>query len=1494
MTRWLAGSLRVRPLGGPYFARSAVSFTGGTDAPQIPPLEDAAWRVAAAAGPGNPTRVTLEAEGADVLRIAVRARGTGATRVVVRDGDGRITRVLAYRVASRAADTQRWTEPQWVRVVLPVGARRATVEVNEGAAAIAAVAHRQRTDVLDLLAGRRDRAAGLSAVRAPIVADPGAAPSPSAAASGAAAVLQRLADLDQARGDAAVTALAARAREKDVAPLLRTLALAEAGRSARTPELARSLAGAAWSAAGSAPSGRAAPLLRASLEGLAAGHPAPSEVAGPWSSPLAGSYGAHDDDLEAIEALRAALAPPHDGGRPAHGGIAERYAALHGELPDAAQRARETWLREGVWRSLAPPPGVETETTARPPDAGATICAIRGPDGLRWSVLPEGRARIHVAAVEGTHARVLLRSALLEITDESSVAVEGISIPIHAGAGLASVVAIAPGPRTFERPPGSPPAMALVPREGEAPCRELREIERWVWGRGSVAFDVPSPGADTVARVVVAPARDARQPPRVIQVSVGAARYEAWVRGQGTGQIEVPVPAAASAISVQVPEPMLLRASARLHPDGDPLGRTVSRPAAPESLDDLLARVRRASRRLDVATALPAALTHREERASALDALGFSRFAAVDRTIAQAMEAGDLIGPKGAGAPQGPPGAPALNDPTPLDPALDGLGGAGRSRPQGLILPRDSPAVVPLGVVSRVPPLPLPADRVALEQARKVYAAGDPAGAAQILAGPAASSEHADALLFAVAAELAGDARAADVFVRLGLAHGSGTALAHAASLTADAAAEAADRRRALRAYALAHLAAALGDPAAGAFARLGPSVAWLVPARADASAGTASIEQRGASRPPSLGDRVRRAMLDAPEDAALLTEGERLKVIVDRRAASRVVLEGRCRVLAREEGCAITATVDGEGAPCTPLGPPSASTMAGAPVAIAKTSPARRCAIDVPKGVHRIEAHLPDAPEVTGWVIAREAKAASTGAKPGQSPAGSPLPARVVATWVEIDAARPLELAFAAPTVVRLRARADAGQRRALRWSIAPLATGKSRPRSGGAAGPSGPSAPSGPSGPSDPNRVSPSTQGEIVIEPSEDPTAGRAEAIEAPGVGQVTETILPILAEGPQMLSVASPGGRVLLRVEVAIATAPPRLRAAGLVAPPVGPSRGAGLIAPLPPVGEDPDRQRFTVRSWLAGVGADLTEPDRPSRAIYGELGVRVDRELFEDRAWIGAGTFTRVRDGAPSFGLLGALEVASDEWVPGLFLRGLFAAQDAPAVDTFAFGARGTVGAFVSPRLTEDVTLVPWAGFTLQRADEELEGVSAADRDVYTPYSAAHPRYLTLGLRVIDRPTVDALLKLGASVRSTPDIAGVDRVDIEAGIDLLPGRDLAPWLGLAWLASYRPETDERPTAFLRDEIHARATFWRWVAMGTRLSLGGEAVVAFDAPGAERVPPLSGSLVFEYLESGERGLRDLPPRDTPFRDRLEEGSGRVKRNVGVPSPPAPEAPR
>ena len=53
--------------------------------------------------------------------------------------------------------------------------------------------------------------------------------------------------------------------------------------------------------------------------------------------------------------------------------------------------------------------------------------------------------------------------------------------------------------------------------------------------------------------------------------------------------------------------------------------------------------------------------------------------------------------------------------------------------------------------------------------------------------------------------------------------------------------------------------------------------------------------------------------------------------------------------------------------------------------------------------------------------------------------------------------------------------------------------------------------------------------------------------------------------------------------------------------------------------------------------------------------------------------------------------------------------------------------------------------------------------------------------------------------------------------------------------------------------------------------------------------RVPPLSGSLFLEYLASGERGLADLPPRETPFRDRLEEGSGRVKRNTGVPSAPA-----
>ena len=123
--------------------------------------------------------------------------------------------------------------------------------------------------------------------------------------------------------------------------------------------------------------------------------------------------------------------------------------------------------------------------------------------------------------------------------------------------------------------------------------------------------------------------------------------------------------------------------------------------------------------------------------------------------------------------------------------------------------------------------------------------------------------------------------------------------------------------------------------------------------------------------------------------------------------------------------------------------------------------------------------------------------------------------------------------------------------------------------------------------------------------------------------------------------------------------------------------------------------------------------------------------------------------------------------------------------------------------------------------------------------------------------------------------------------EQGADVLHGRGLWPWFQLGWVGSYRPANDLREDPFLRNTFSLGVFMWSWFARGHRVSLGGETAVLVDTPATLIESPRFGlALLLRYDWTGSRGLRDLPPRVTPFRDRLEEDSGAVHR-----APPATE---
>ncbi|MDI1444553.1 hypothetical protein [Polyangium sp. 6x1] len=1390
--RWLESSLLVRPLVEPYFVRRPVSLEGGRDAreaaDQLAAEPDASpWRLVVAsrgALAAKANSIVVDAPACDVVRLSIQARGIGAARAIVRAGD-LVVRELVWDVATRTADAQRWTATQSIRVALPVDTRRVSIEALEGEIAVAATAFRKRTDVLDIAPRARDREARLDAL--------GEGPNEPAAA--AALRLAAAADRTGAAHD--VDAALKRVLASDVPPALRAFLLAEAVRWATSPEQAREAAERAFDLARALPAGAAGPTLRAVLERLASAHARALPPPRPWERPL--PEATHEDDRAALDALRAMLSPPEDGRRPAAAPLAERYAWLHGDLPGAANRARQTWVREAPWDTLDPPSGaVVWNDISVPFDAiGSSRCALVGPRGLRWTVLREGRADIDVLPppAPATHTRLLVISGQTDPAPETSLLIDNIAAAVHTGAGLGSGIAVTPGRHAFERPAGAVPVFARIPRDGAAPCDTLRELTRWIRLNGDATFRVPDPGRATIARVVAHVAESGTRKPRRLHVRVGDRVYEAWIDHGATGAIEVPVPADVGEIQVETEEEALVRVSARLHPSPAPAPRipAAARETSPEATALLLARVRDASRELEKAP--PAAQDAiRKRRAEALESLGYGTLAALDRK--------DVLPLDGLEEPdtQGPP--------------------------QALRLPAGSPAVVPLGLIPRIPPLPLPKDLDPLTRARRAQAADDTATALTALTeGNARASTDADGLLYAVLTERTGAGWiAGEVFERIGLVHRSGPALARAATLSADRAADDQDRARALRSFVLAQHAVEHGDPASNAFARLAPAVGWLAVARADQAAGTGLVDVRGGRASP-LGFQVRRALLDAPDDALLLAEGQHVELRVRQSKPTTLSVETQCLALEDDPSCQLSVEIDGRPTPCGDTTTPS---------------PRAACTLSIPRGPHRVEIRAP-----RGRTIIGSARLSGGG--------GFSFQARVVSEWFEIDPARPLELAFAAPTVLRLEARGPAGEPRTLGWSIDPAI--------------------------SLPGTTS---RGELTLDPTADPAAhlvGGDPNTLVP-LGQELEKRIPVLPDGPHTLHVTSPGGRALVRVQLAVPIGLPKPRHA----PPVPGLRPAPTGAPEPPLRVAPDLVTDAdPGSLLASVYArlvdlDVGDEDNLTGARLLEVGVALRREIESIQAWTQGSFFARARAGAPSFGVAGSFDLAPHGAVPGVFVRGRIVAQ--PTEGTFGLGARALAGVLWSIPVADSVSLVPWGGAALILTDPALAGRDDADREVWTRYSSTHPAYGVVGLRALFRPAIDGLASVGLSARTTPDFAGIDRADLEAQLHLLPGRGLAPWITLGALASYRPAGYDRDESFLRTGVNAQLTFWTWLMRGHRLSAGAEGRVLLDLPVESSPFRLSGGIFVGYDLTGGRGLRDLPPREAPFRARLEEGSGRIDR--------------
>lgn len=328
---------------------------------------------------------------------------------------------------------------------------------------------------------------------------------------------------------------------------------------------------------------------------------------------------------------------------------------------------------------------------------------------------------------------------------------------------------------------------------------------------------------------------------------------------------------------------------------------------------------------------------------------------------------------------------------------------------------------------------------------------------------------------------------------------------------------------------------------------------------------------------------------------------------------------------------------------------------------------------------------------------------------------------------------------------------------------------------------------------------------------------------------------------------------------------------------------------LARPEPDVGVDPTGLPVTVSvsSTFVARSLDVFGDDesganlgRAPRSPYLELRGDVRRELAAHRAWGVVSALSRLREGPASGGGRATLDVLPAGLSPGLHVTALAMTQSTRQGES-TYGLGSVVQTYASIALSKAVRVVPWVSFAIQRTDRAIRTTEGADPDVYTPYAFLHPRYATAAVRLAARPFIDTIGRAEVSVRSSPDLDGVDRAEARLDADTLPGAGFAPWLGASFASSYRPLTATRDQGFVRNTASLRATFWWWLARGHRVSLEASLSVLYDAPSAvESSPPFAGAIGLAYDYTSNRGVRDFAPRLALFRDRLEEGSGRVQR--------------
>ncbi|HWO13001.1 MAG TPA: hypothetical protein VNN80_26055 [Polyangiaceae bacterium] len=1358
---WLEQALRLRPLTGPYFAREErLEF----DAPRELHAGE---------------RFELSAPGIDVVRWQLQA--WGKAQVIVREGDG-VARLLSW--SAPAVGDAVLSRPRSIRVVPPARGGRVSLEVLEGKVSFQQRAWMQRRELSELWAAplharlrswdQAERSA-LPWVRAvaSVRATRSAARERLTALAEAmpAGDLQAWLWLEAARAEPeteAALALTERSASVARAPLLQILALQH--RRDRMPPTPPGALPRAWPATLRSPSDPAMARTETDL----------------WLLALRG---------------RDAVAP---GARPRWAAQLESWAALRSEDYEVWASVA-AYFRSIPYRSVPPSPGALITSEYLPLQPGTECLPASGaPDAAaadpfdRWLLPAPGRTPIEAVLPPQHYAPLLIKPLAPEPVPERRVSLDEHDIPLHAGAGLSSEVAVSTGAHVLEVPADAEPVAVRLSEGVHAPCELQRRMRSWVEldAGASADFELPGAGAVSIARVTLAPSASGSDINQELEVRIGARRLTVWGRGARSGAGEIRVEAADTRLTLEA-RGAAVRVRVELRrahdaPERQPAARPAGNGAKPKpaarraperpeaGLEAALLALRELSRNLRVARG-EALESLRVQRARLLEALGFEELAQRDAEPAPEPEN------------------------------------------EWRWLPAEEDSVLPLNLASKVAPLPLPGAAAGLAERRQRLRLAGCEGFGAETAPQREPGADAETLLIAHCAEQNGLALlAADNYAALGHAQPNGAALARAATLLADHALTANEPLFAMRARMLAGEAAALGTDTSDVLARLGPALQWVVPNAYERAAGFANVTL-AAQPQPTLGTRVRRALVDAPEDALLLEGARPVQFPVRAQEGDTLQLDFGCDDPA-DLACQPALELDAVRLACL-RGP-------------ASDGP---CSVALGPGEHLVALRLPSEQSL-GWLRA--------------SLSGNPLPVRLSSRWIDAEAEEPAQLTVRGPTLVVMEARGSGREKQSVTWN--------------GCAGPGREQVFELPDG----------TDSGATRSGSEQDSVGPPLRVELPieTLGPCTLRLRPDHGRVLFRLSVARAVG--LPRARLSTAPAPePELTFAPAAVPAVPltayePAPEVPLDRSLPLLVLGRSQAVFNTRS----VDEELA-PQRTSLSHL-ELSVLGARELVAQRLWSSLSAGSRFRDGPPSwFGQWG-LDLPANGPFPGLKLDAASYVQEIDGRTLASLRASGALSLMF--RLAPSLSLVPRATYAVFREPARPSDLSLTDGDVYSAYRAAHPHYLGVDAQLNWRPVVDALSRFRLSARALPGLDGVDRVGAAWDWLIMPLHERNILIELGTSTSYRPGGPERSRAYTKQMLVAEASYWSWLSRSERLRVFGRVDGSVDLPTITHDQVVLSALVgLELSSSGERGLRDLPPASVPFLDAQERGRPGPRRD-------------